>query len=58
MISKLEKAKTALHIAKLQTIVQEKQFKIMEREVDIERIANEILELLKNINELNEKSKE
>lgn len=49
---KLERAKKELHLTKLRTIVQEKEFKILEREADIERIREEMQEYLDNIKQI------
>lgn len=49
---KLEKAKKELHLTKLRTVVQEKEFKILEREADIERIKTEMQEYIDNIKQI------
>ena len=49
---KLERAKKELHLTKLRTVVQEKEFKILEREADIERIKEEMKEYLDNIKQI------
>lgn len=49
---KLERAKKELHLTKLKTIVQEKEFKILEREADIERIRLEMKDYLENIKQI------
>lgn len=49
---KLERAKKELHLTKLRTVVQEKEFKILEREADIERIKDEMQEYLDNIKQI------
>lgn len=49
---KLERAKKELHLTKLKTIIQEKEFKILEREADIERIRAEMNDYLENIKQI------
>lgn len=49
---KLERAKKELHLTKLKTIIQEKEFKILEREADIERIRMEMNDYLENIKQI------
>ena len=51
-MNKLERAKKELHLSKLRTVRQEKEFKILEREEDIQRIQIEVDDYNKNIQEL------
>lgn len=51
-MNKLEEAKLRLHLSKLKTAREEKMFKILEREEDIERIKKEVVEYDKNIDDV------
>ena len=50
--TKLEIAKMELQIIKIQALVKEKEYKILERLEDIERIQVEIAEYNENIDKL------